>query len=139
MDEKYVGKHSGGVSPVSVNDEGIKCLILAANKLSSFSPSFINPYIPIKQGLRNTFAFQCLLNVKVTPLLTKTAYARSFNTNKQSTRHAIDYLKELGLVSELDKPRLIIPFKSYKVDKVYCITPNGNNVIAAVLTSAGVI
>ena len=139
MDGKQAGKHSIAVNPVNTRDEGINAIIIAANKLNCLSPAFISAYIPIKRGLRNTFAFQCLLNVKVTPLLTKTAYARSFNTNKQSTRHAIDYLKELGLVSELDKPRLIIPFKSYKVDKVYCITPNGNNVIAAVLTSAGVI
>ena len=139
MDEKQAGKHSSGVSPVNTNDEGINALIIAAIKINSIRPALMNPYIPIKQGLRNTFAFQCLLNIRVTPRLTKTAYARSFNTSKHSTYHAIDYLMELGLVSELGKPRLIIPFHRFKIDKGYRITPKGNNVIEAVLKEAGLI
>jgi len=139
MDGKQAGKHSIAVNPVNTRDEGINAIIIAANKLNCLSPAFISAYIPIKRGLRNTFAFQCLLNIKVTPRLTKTTYARSFNTSKHSTYHAINYLMELGLVSELGKPRLIIPLKRYKVDKGYRITPKGNIVIVAVLKEAGLI
>lgn len=132
-------KCNGAVRPININDKDINRLIIAANKLNSLSPTLINPYIPIKHGLRNTFVFQCLLNIHVSPRLTKTAYAASFNTCKQSTCHAIDYLKELGLVYELGKPRLIIPFQRFKVDKAYRSTPKGNTVIAEVLMTAGII
>ncbi len=72
------------------------------------------------------------------PRLTKTAYANAFNSCKRSTRHTIDYLKILGLVSELGKPRLIKPFQRFKIDKAYAITPKGSNVITEILISAGI-
>ncbi len=132
-------KYSGRVSPVNINDERINCLILATNKINNIQPVIIEQYIPRKQGLRSTFAFQCLLNIKVEPRLTKTGYARSFYTCRQSTCHAIDYLKELDLVYEFGKPRLIIPFQCFKVDTAYNTTLKGFQVIRDVLTVAGVI
>lgn len=136
---KQAHKYSTGVNPATGNDKGINCLIIAACKLNNLSPALINPYIPRRAGVRNTFAFQCLLNINVTPRLTKTAYANSFNKCKQSTCHTIDYLKELGLVSELGKPRLIIPFQKFKIDTTYAITPKGSNVITEILISAGIV
>jgi hypothetical protein len=132
-------KYSGGVSSVSINDEHINRLIIVANKINGLRPALIEPHIPRKQGLRSTFAFQCLLNINVVPRLTKAGLARSFNTCRQSTCHTIDYLNELGLVYELGKPRLIIPFQRFKVDTAYNITPKGFQVIRDVLTIAGVI
>ncbi len=137
--ENQLRERSNGVSPANINDEDINRLIIAANKMNNIRPALINPYIPRKQGLRNAFAFKCLLNINVTPRLTKTAYARSFNTCRQSTCHTIDYLKELGLVYELGKPRLIKPFQRFKVDTAYNITTKGLQVIRDVLTIAGVI
>ena len=136
---KLEGSDSTGVSPVNINDKDIKRLIIAANKLNTLSPALIDLYIPRRLGLRNTFAFQCLLNIYATPQLTKTAYARSFNTCRQSTCHTIDYLNELGLVCEFGKPRLIVPFQRFKVDIAYNITPKGIKVIAEVLTNAGIV
>ena len=127
------------VTTVTVNDKGINDVIIAACKLNSLSPALIDPHIPRRPGIRNTFAFQCLLSINVTPWLTKTAYANSFNRCKQSTCHTIDYLKELGLVSELGKPRLIIPFQKFKIDTAYTITPKGSKVVAEILISAGII
>ena len=137
--EKQAYTYNCGVSPAAVNDKGINDVIIAACKLNSLSPALINPYIPQRAGIRNTFAFQCLLNINVTPRLTKTAYANSFNKCKQSTCLAIDYLIELGLVSELGKPRLIIPFQRFKIDTAYTITPKGSKVVAEILISAGII
>ena len=132
-------EYSDAVSPVSNNDEVINRLVIAYNKINDIRPALIDPYIPRKQGLRNTFAFQCLLNIHVSPRLTKTGYARLFNTCRQSTCHAIDYLNELGLVCELGKPRFIIPFQRFKVDTSYNITPKGFKVVKDVFTIAGVI
>lgn len=112
---------------------------MAACKLNSLSPTLINLHIPQKAGIRNTFTFQCLLNINLAPQLTKTAYANSFNKCKQSTYLAIDYLKELGLVSELGKPRLIKPFQRFKIDTVYAITPKGSKIITEILISAGIV
>jgi len=136
---KRVGKDCTGVSPANINDKDINRLIIAANKLNNLRPALIDLYIPRRSGIRNTFAFQCLLNIYIAPRLTKTACATSFNTCRQSTCHTIDYLKELGLVRECGKPRLIIPFQRFKVDTAYKITPKGNKVITEVLTNAGVI
>ena len=132
-------KYSGAVSPGNINDKHINRLIIIANKINGLKPALIDPYIPRKQGLRNTFAFQCLLNINVAPRLTKTAYARSFSTCRQSTCRTIEYLKELGLVYELGRPRIIIPFQRFKVDTAYSITPKGSQLIRDVLTIAGVI
>jgi len=117
-------KYSGAVSPGNINDKHINRLIIIANKINGLKPALIDPYIPRKQGLRNTFAFQCLLNINVAPRLTKTAYARSFSTCRQSTCRTIEYF---------------IPFQRFKVDTAYSITPKGSQLIRDVLTIAGVI
>ncbi|WP_295655754.1 hypothetical protein [uncultured Mucilaginibacter sp.] len=135
---RHVLSYSSGVRPVNGNDENINRLIIAACKLNSLSPALIEPYIPRRTGLRNTFAFQYLLNINVNPRLTKTAYANMFNTCRHSTCHVIDYLKELGLVYELGKPRLIKPFQRFKVDTAYNITTKGSKVITGVLKVAGI-
>lgn len=137
MDNGKISQRKG-VSPANTMDEYIKHVIIAACKINRINPEIVNPFIPKKQGLRNTFAFKCLLNVSVTPKLTKTAYARLYNNCQQATYHALAYLKELGLVFELGKPRLIKPLQRYIIDKGYNITPKGEKVIRDVLTLAKV-
>jgi hypothetical protein len=137
--ENELCRYNDVVAPVFMNDEHINRVIIASCKLNGISPVLLNPYIPRRPGLRNTFVFTCLLNIYVSPRLTKTAYAKSFNNCQQATCHAIDYLKELGLVREFLKPRLIKPFLRYKIDVGYELTAKGTKVIKEVLNKAGVI
>ena len=137
--ENDLYKYNEVVAPVAVIDEHINRVIIDACKLNGISATLVNQYIPMRYGLRNTFAFRCLLNIHVSPRLTKTAYARLYNNCQQATCHAIDYLNELGLVCELGIPRLIKPFQRYKVDKGYKVTNKGYKVIKDVLALAQII
>jgi hypothetical protein len=129
-------KHNDEVAPDYIVDEHIKRVIVAACKLNGMSPALVNPHIPQRNGLRNTFVFMCLLSIYASPRLTKTAYAKAYNNCQQATCHAIDYLKELGLARVVPKRRLIKPLQRYKIDVGYEMTSKGFKVITDILTKA---
>jgi hypothetical protein len=137
--ENDLKKYNDVVAPVCINDEHINRVLIAACKLNGIRATVLNPYIPQCYGQRNTFVFKCLLNVYVSPGLTKTAYAKSYSNCQQATCHAIDYLKELGLVREFRMKRLIKPFLCYKTDSAYKLTMKGRKVIMDVLNMVAVI
>lgn len=136
--ESMYGLYDEKVNLATTDHSMLKRLLLLACKINSISPIVIDRYIPRRYGLRNTFAFRCLLHINISPGMTKTAYSKSFNTCQQATCHAIDYLNALGLIREMGKPRLLIPFQKYTVDKAYKITPKGIKVIKDVFDKADI-
>ncbi len=136
--EPVIDMYEGEVIPSTPDDILLNRMLLLACRLNSISPVLIDQYIPRKYGLRNTFAFRCLMHIKAHPGLTKTGYSRLYSTCQQATCHSIDYLNSLGLVREIGKPRLIIPFQAYKIDRAYKVTLRGKKVVKDILDRAGV-
>jgi hypothetical protein len=123
------------VDTITSFDKDMNQAVLLACKLNNISPQQLHPFIPSKAGLRNTFVFKCLLNIYVYPRQTKTFYAKHFHLCQTAAAKAMEYLCSLGLIKPLGRPRLIIPFQTYKVDTAYQLTVNGKMVIKKVMDS----
>ena len=126
---------NGGADVAQLPNEYINFLLLAVCKIGNISSKQLQPFIPAKTGLRNTFVFKCLLNVYVYPRQTKTCYSKTFHTCQSATANAIEYLVTLGLIQLIGRPRLITPFQTYKVDNAYKVTLKGGLIIKNVLDS----
>lgn len=118
-----------GVTTPYITDAEITAEILIYIKIAFIPATIITQYIPFKDGLRVRTLLNLLMLIKVLNNPSKAMLLRVGCMGQESTQHGLAYLVKLGLIRICGKPRLIIPFQAYKIDKGYTITVKGENVI----------
>jgi hypothetical protein len=109
-------------------------LLLQAYKLFTTPHRLIREYIPEKRGVRSTFCFKVLVIIACNERVTETGIRAILNGTKETgVKSANERLCDLGLIRPVNKPRLIIPFQAYKIDKGYMITPKGKSALNRML------
>lgn len=125
----------GGVNSIDKSDSKISTVILGNWVISNIRPIDFSGFINKKTGIRQKFCFQVLLLL---------CYRDEMRTSKSELVHitnglfisvdrAIDYLVDLGFARMIGKPRLIIPFNAYKIDKGYVITILGKLAVKKII------
>jgi hypothetical protein len=117
-------KHSEKVSPQ----------ILQAYRVLTKPLSIIREYIPEVKGIKSSFCFKLMVIIACNERITEGCIRAILNGAKESSvRPANNRLISLGYIREVNKPRLIIPFQAYKIDKGYMITPKGKSALNKML------
>lgn len=83
--------------------------------------------------VKGTTTFSTLLLVYLYPRYT--IKQLSAITNQLSVERSISILLRLNYIRVIGKPRLIVPFQRFKVDKGYVITPAGEAILRKIVSS----
>jgi len=95
--------------------------------------STIRKYIPDKKGIRASNCFELLILISANPRTTQWYLRFVTNSTGFTISKNVNYLLELSLIKQIGKPRLIVPFQKFKVDKGYVITPAGEKLLREIL------
>jgi|GEM_PF-5833615 len=89
-------------------------------------------HFPILVGRSSKSLYFLLLVIYAHPLRTTRHLVDVGLSNNKTTQKNINILIDLGYVQQENKPRKIIPFQAYTIDKVYRITSKGVRVLSAI-------
>lgn len=129
--ENQLHIQSNGVTPVNAFDNYLIGQIIAYTDFIRFDKSKVRPYIPERGNTKSFTCFKVLLLIARHPKSCEFDLIKS--TGNKSVNRCIHRLIELDLIKRSGRPRLIIPFKKFKVDNSYVITTKGKNVVEKVL------
>jgi len=89
-------------------------------------------HFPILVGRSSKSLYFLLLVIYAHPLRTTRHLVDVGLSNNKTTQKNINILVDMGYIQVENKPRKIIPFQAYVLDKVYRITAKGVKVLSAI-------
>jgi hypothetical protein len=92
----------------------------------------IRKYIPPRAGSQLKSCLRVLVII-ASGNFTKTFIRSILGVNKVTIDNAIDHLNSLGLIALQKKPRRITQLNTWKVEKIWTITPKGQGVLKSLL------
>jgi hypothetical protein len=100
----------------------------------AFGPNrkLINKYFPILVNRSNVSLYSLLMVIYSNPLRTVNGLVSHSIHNAQTVNKNLLILIDLGYVQQENKPRKVIPFNAFVIDKVYRITAKGVKVLSAI-------
>jgi len=99
---------------------------LAPNK------KLLNKHFPIIVGRSNKTLYFLLIMIFATPLRSARQLVLMAMSNNRTMQKNLNILVDMGYIQVENKPRKIIPFQAYVLDKVYRITAKGVKVLSAI-------
>jgi hypothetical protein len=123
-----------GINTHKTTNEQAENNILTAVKLYTLDTDVLRSLLGNPEGLVLNSCLRVLVLVYGYPKRTigqlwKISRTANERTMKRTTLH----LCNVGLIKEMGRPRFIEPFKAWKIDKAYVITPKGKNVLIKLL------
>lgn len=113
--------------------DSIKPMIVTYGRLYDISREVISAHMPVLYGARPKYLYQILLAVARLKQPSKAMVIHTLCADKGSALQAIDHLHSVGYLRSVDKPRLIKPFRKYKIDKGYELTDRGWQALCAII------
>lgn len=101
--------------------------LTAMTDLISFNNKILAEYFPLPNKLRPLTCFKSLLIIEKHPQICEWNLKKY--TGNSDSKIIISGLLSLELIRPFGRPRLIIPFQKFKVDKGYVITDKGKAVL----------
>lgn len=100
----------------------------------AFGPNrkLLNKYFPIVVNRSNVSLYSLLIVIFSNPLRTVNGLVAHSMHNAQTINKNLLILIDLGYVQQENKPRKILAFEAYTIDKVYRITAKGVKVLSAI-------
>lgn len=98
----------------------------------SVNKQLLHKYFPIVVNRSSKTLYLLLLIVYAHPLRTVNGLVQRSFSNGETVLKNLNILIDMGYVQQENKPREIIPFNSWTIDKVYRITNKGVKALSAV-------
>lgn len=92
----------------------------------------LNKYFPIIVGRSSKVLYTMLCVIYAHPLRTVYHITECCLSNGTTVNKNLLILMDMGYIQQENKPRLIIPFNSWTIDKVYRITSKGVKALSAI-------
>jgi hypothetical protein len=103
-----------------------------AGKSISLNKDRLHKYFPIIVGRSSKHLFMLLLIIFSNPLRSTRYLTDLCLGNYTTTNKNLNILVDMGYIQVEDKPRKIIPFDAYTMDKVFRITRKGVRVLSLI-------
>ncbi len=123
----YRGANPHSRSNPSPNDP----LFISGNTLAPNRDKFYK-YFPLIVGRSSKALYQLLLVIYSHPLRSARFLRECTLSNSTTTLKNLLILVDMGYIQIENKPRKIIPFDAYTIDKVYRITTKGVKALSAI-------
>lgn len=123
---KGVTTHSR-IKPLSTDP-----LYILGNGISFKNHQLFYKYFPLITGRSSKLLYTMLLIIYSNPLRNITTIRDMSMSNSDTSRKNLDILIDMGYIQQENKPRKVIPFQAYVLDKVYRITVKGVKALSAV-------
>jgi hypothetical protein len=98
----------------------------------SVNKKLLNKYFPILVNRSSKTLYMLLLIVYAHPLRTVHGLVKRSFSNGETVAKNLNILIDMGYVQVENKPREIIPLKTWTIDKVYRITNKGVKALSAI-------
>ena len=107
-------------------------LFIIGNGIGIRNIEIFYKYFPLLTNRSSKSLYQLLFVVFSNPLRTEHHLRSLILGNSNSTRKNLLILCDLGYIQQENKPRKILAFEAYTIDKVYRITAKGVKVLSAI-------
>lgn len=123
-----------GINTLPADDYCNNVILIPLGKYLTLPLDRIRAFIPERRGFRSSACLDLLVIINCNPRLAITRVSSLMHSNPYKAIKNVAYLMSLGYVRQIGKPRLIIPFQRFKIDKGYVITQSGIKVLRELMS-----